>query len=103
MKENKSKKSFLGGGPRNLLIGTLLLLGFIFVLHTLTDRNRAIKPITYSTFLNLVEHDEVKRVHVAGQEVHGFLKDGTRFETTIANKSGDWDLLRKHNVEFSVD
>ncbi len=103
MKVNKPKKSFLSGGPRNLLIGTLVLLGFIFILHTLTDRNRAIKPLTYSTFLNLVEHDEVKRVHVAGQDVHGFLKDGTRFETTIANKSGDWELLRKHNVEFSVD
>ncbi len=103
MKVNKPKKSFLSGGPRNLLIGTLVLLGFIFILHTLTDRNRAIKPLTYSTFLNLVEHDEVKRVYVAGQDVHGFLKDGTPFETTIANKSGDWELLRKHNVEFSVD
>ena len=88
---------------RNLLIGTLVLLGFIFVLHTLTDRNRAIKPINYSTFLNLVENDEIKRVHVSGQEVYGLLKDGTRFETTIANKSRDWELLRKHNVEFSVD
>lgn len=86
-----------------MLVGTLVLLGFIFVLHTLTDKNRAIQPITYSKFLNLVEQDEVKRVHVSGQEVHGILKNNTKFETTIANKSGDWELLRKHNVEFSID
>ncbi len=103
MKANKPKKSFLSGGPRNLLIGTMVLLGFIFILHTLTERNRVIQPLTYSKFLNLIERDEVKRVHVAGHDVHGFLKDGTRFETTIANKSGDWELLRKHNVEFSID
>ncbi|HLE76616.1 MAG TPA: ATP-dependent zinc metalloprotease FtsH [Candidatus Babeliales bacterium] len=103
MKTNKPKKSFFNGGPRNLLVGTLVLLGFIFVLHTLTDKNRAIQPITYSKFLNLVEQDEVKRVHVSGQEVHGILKNNTKFETTIANKSGDWELLRKHNVEFSID
>ncbi len=103
MNVKKPKKSFMSGGPRNLLIGTLVLLGFIFILHTLTDRNRAIKPVTYSTFLNLVEHDEVKRVHAAGQDVHGLLKDGTPFETTIANKSSDWELMRKHKVEVSID
>jgi len=100
---NKPKKSFLNGGPRNLLIGTLVLLGLILVLHTLTDRNRTIQPVTYSQFLNLVEKGEVKRVHVSGQEVHGILKNDSRFETTIANKSTDWQLLRKHGVEFSID
>ncbi len=103
MNVKKPKKSFMSGGPRNLLIGTLVLLGFIFILHTLTDRNRTIKPVTYSTFLNLVEHDEVKRVHAAGQDVHGLLKDGTPFETTIANKGSDWELMRKHKVEVSID
>ncbi len=103
MNVKKPKKSFFNAGIRNLLVGTLVLLGFIFILHTLTDRNRAIKPVNYSTFLNLVENNEIKRVHVSGQEVYGILKDGSRFETTIANKSKDWELLRKHGVEFSVD
>ncbi len=103
MSAKKTKKSFLSGGPRNIIIGTLVLLGFLFVLHTLTDRSRNIKTLSYSSFLNMVEQDEVKRVHVAGQDVYGLLKDGTRFETTIANKSKDWEMLRSHGVEFSVD
>lgn len=103
MNAKKPNKPFLSGGPRNILIGTLVLLGFLFLLHTLTDRSRNIKTLTYSTFLNMVEQGEVKRVHVTGHDVYGVLKDGARFETTIANKSKDWELLRAHGVEFSVD
>lgn len=103
MKVKKNKKPFWNGGPRNIIIGTLVLLGFLFALHTLTDRSRNIKTLTYSTFLNMVEKGEVKRVHVAGHDVYGILKDGGRFETTIANKSKDWEMLRAHGVEFSID
>jgi len=99
----KNKKSFLGGTPRTFLVGLLVLIGSLFALHLLTDRSRNIKTLTYSNFLNQVEQDQVKRVHVVGQEVYGFLKDGSRFETTIANKGKDWETLRAHNVEFSVD
>ena len=99
----KNKKSFLGGTPRTFLVGLLVLIGSLFALHILTDRSRNIKTLTYSAFLTQVEQDQVKRVHVVGQEVYGFLKDGTRFETTIANKGKDWEILRAHNVEFSVD
>src|SRR3990167_10381034 len=103
MSGKKTNKFFLSGGPRNILIGTLVLLGFLFVLHTLTDRSRTIKTLTYSTFLNMVEQGEVKRVHATGNDLYGILKDGSRFETTIANKSKDWELLRAHGVEFSID
>jgi cell division protease FtsH len=99
----KNNKSFLGGTPRTFLVGLLVLVGSLFALHMLTDRSRNIKTLTYSAFLNEVEQDQVKRVHVVGQEVYGFLKDGTRFETMIANKGKDWEILRAHNVEFSVD
>ncbi len=103
MNGKKTKKPFWSGGPRNIIIGTLVLLGFLFALHTLTDRSRSIKTLTYSTFLDMVERGEVKRVHVIGHDVYGALKDGSRFETTIANKSKDWEMLRSHGVEFSID
>lgn len=103
MNSKKPKNSFFKSGPRNFIIGALVLLGFLLALHTLTDRSRNIRTMNYSTFLNQVEENNVKRVHVSGQEVYGLMKDGTKFETTIANKGGDWDLLRKHKVEFSVD
>jgi len=103
MEIKNSKKPTFGRGPRNIIVGSLILVGFLFILHSLTERSRNIKTMTYSTFLNQVEQGNVKLVHVSGQEVYGLMKDGTKFETTIANKSKDWELLRKHNVEFSVD
>ncbi len=99
----KPKKSFFRNGPRNFIIGVMVLFGFLLILHTLTDRSRNIQTMTYSTFLNQVEQGNIKRVHVSGQEVQGILKDGRRFETTIANKGKDWEMLRQHGVEFSVD
>ena len=96
------KKSFLSGGPKNVMIAALILLGSLVVLHKLTEYSRQIRAISYSTFLNKVEQGQVKKVHVSGQEVYGVLKDGTSFETVIANKQKDWDILRTNNVEFSV-
>lgn len=103
MKMKKPKNSFFSGGPRNLIVGALVVLGVLLALHTLTDRTRGIKTMNYSTFLNEVEKGNVKRVHVSGQDLQGIMQDGSRFETTIANNSNDWEILRKHNVEFSLD
>ncbi len=103
MNMKKPKKPFFSQMPRNMLVGALLLFGFIVALITLTERSRTIKTMTYSTFLNQVEQGNIKRIHVSGQEVYGIMADGSKFETTIANKSKDWELLRAHNVEFSID
>ena len=93
MNVKKPKNPFFKSGPRNFIVGALILIGFLLALHTLTDHSRNIRTMTYSAFLNQVEEDNVKRVHVSGQEVYGLMKDGTKFETTIANKGGDWELL----------
>ena len=103
MNMKKPNKSFFSGGPRNFIVGALIVFGFMIALITLTDRSRNIKTMTYSAFITQVEQGNVKRVHVSGQDVQGLLQDGTRFETTIANKSKDWEMLKEHGVEFSVD
>jgi cell division protease FtsH len=97
-----TKKNQLQGGPRNLIIGALFMVGCILILARLTDYTRQTSVIPYSTFLNKIEQDQVKSVHINGQEVHGKFKDGGHFETTIAENTKDWDLLKAHNVEFSV-
>lgn len=97
-----AKKNQLQGGPRNLIIGVLFMVGCILLLARLTDYTRQTAVIPYSTFLSKVENNEVKWVQIAGQEVKGKLKDGSNFETVIAENTKDWDLLKNHNVEFSV-
>ena len=97
-----SKKNQFQGGPRNLLIGVALMVLCIAVLGWLTDYTRQTEVIPYSAFLSKVEQDQVKRVHINGQEVRGKFTNGTSFETTIAESDKNWELLKAHNVEFSV-
>lgn len=87
---------------KNGLIAFLILLGLFFTLHRLTDLSRNVSIISYSMFLEKVEQGLVKKIHVSGQDVKGFLKDGTCFETVVGNNPKDWDSLRQHGVEFSV-
>jgi len=100
--KNSNKKNQLQGGPRNLIIGAILLVGCVLVLARLTDYTRQTTVIPYSTFLGKIEQGQVKAVHINGQEVKGRFKEGGLFETTIAENVQNWDLLKKHDVEFSV-
>lgn len=112
MKRNKknnfwSKKLFgkkgpWGKGPKNLIIALLVFVGCLAVLHKLTDYSRQVHTISYSAFLNKVEQNQVNWVRVSGQEVQGAFKDGTHFETIVADVSKNWDVLREHNVDFAV-
>lgn len=89
-------------GPKNLIFAVIFFVISIALLTKLTDYTRQVKSIAYSTFLKLVEQGNVKSVHINGQDVYGVLKDETRFETIVAENPGNLELLRQHNVEFSV-
>lgn len=98
----KKRLQFWKNGPKNIIIATLVLLGFLVLLHKLTDYTRQVQTIQYSTFLDQVEQDQVKQVYVSGQDVYGVLKDNTRFETVVPNNPHDWEALRSHKVKMSV-
>ena len=79
-----------------------MIAGLLLVLHKLTELGRNVQVISYSTFLEKVDQDLVKKVYVAGQDVEGFFTDGSRFETVIGTNTNDWEMLRSHGVEFSI-
>ena len=89
-------------GPKNLVFAVIFFVISIALLTKLTDYTRQVKSIAYSTFLKAVEQDTVKSVHKNGQDVYGILNDGTRFETVVEESPSNLELLRQHNVEFSV-
>jgi cell division protease FtsH len=97
------QKSPMQGGPRNLVIAVIVVVGCLFVLTKLTDYTRQIQSISYSSFLKRVDQGDVKSVHITGQHVEGLFKNGERFEAVIAQNPSLWDSLQQHNVEFSVD
>ncbi|MGB8467605.1 MAG: ATP-dependent zinc metalloprotease FtsH [Candidatus Babeliales bacterium] len=92
----------LSRGPKNVFIIAFIFMASIAVLTKLTDYTRQVKVLSYSKFVKAIEADTVQSVHVAGQEVFGIARDGTRFEATIAENAPIYDLLKQHNVEYSV-
>lgn len=87
---------------KNALVAIIMIAGILLILHKLTELGRNVQVISYSTFLEKVDQNLVKKVYVAGQDVEGVFADGNRFETVIGNNANDWERLRMHGVEFSV-
>jgi cell division protease FtsH len=87
---------------KNALVAFIILAGILLILHKLTELGRNVQVLSYSSFLEKVDQDLVKKVYVSGQDVEGVLTDGTRFETVIGHNANDWDRLRIHGVEFSI-
>lgn len=92
----------LKGSPRNFLLVLVLVAGSLAILTRLTDYSRSTQPISYSDFIRAVEADQVKDVILAGNDVFGTLTDGRRFEAVVVDHPRNIDVLREHNVNFSV-
>ena len=99
MKPNKPFNSF---GPKGLLIGIIVVVGLFAVLIQLKDVAKDIGTISYKEFLDKVRLDQIKKIHKSGQFLSGLTKDNKRFETVVAERPADFDLMEQHNVDFSV-
>jgi cell division protease FtsH len=90
------------GGPGNLLLIAVFLLGTLLAVFKLAELNRATESIKYSTFLKKIEANQVHAIEATDKELRGIYKDGTRFETVIPKNPKIWDTLREHGVEISI-
>ncbi len=90
------------GGPGNLFIIAVFLLGTLFAVFKLAELNRATESIKYSTFLKRLEANKIQAVEANGSEIRGLYRDGGRFETVIPDNPKIWDMLREHNVEVAI-
>jgi cell division protease FtsH len=98
-----SRSSFSSKGPKGIALALAIAITGVGILSWLISDNREVSVLTYSQFLDLVENDKVEKVHVSGQDVHGKLRDGSRFETVIVDSPTIWDALRTHNVMIAVE
>jgi cell division protease FtsH len=90
-------------GPRGVIIAVGIALLGVGLLSWLISTNREIIVLTYSQFLDKVEHNEVATVRVSGQELVGISKDGHQFEAVIPETPRNWDILREHGVDIRVE
>jgi cell division protease FtsH len=88
---------------KQLLISLIVFSISIAVLYKLTELSRNAVVFSYSTFLDKVEQNLVKRVQISGNNVIGILKNGTTFETVILDDQSLWQTLRKYKVDVIAE
>ncbi|MGE0010475.1 MAG: ATP-dependent zinc metalloprotease FtsH [Candidatus Babeliales bacterium] len=99
---NLNPKGF-NGGPRNLVVMVVLLVGSLIILSQLGHIILNTTVISYSEFVSAVNQDKVKAVTVSGKSIHGVYKQGTqKFETNIPENSTIMDQLIAHDVYVHI-
>jgi cell division protease FtsH len=98
----KKKNKFGSGGPRNIIIAVLIMLGSITLITKLVNDTRDKAELKYSQFMDMVENNTVKSVNVEGQLVSGITTDDKRFEVTVPGGPALLETLRAHGVEIAL-
>ena len=80
-----------------------ILLIAVLAIQFLDKQPEAVKDLSYTRFIELVESGQVDNVLIVGREISGELKDGSKF--TVFNVEGDQIVTRleANNVEFQGD
>lgn len=96
----KKKNRFGSGGPRNIIIAVIVMLGCIALLTKLVDDTREREELNYSQFMNMVDKGSIKKASVSGSFILGLTKDNKRFESTVPVTHELLENLRKNGAEI---
>ncbi len=97
MKNKPNKENF----SRKWVLLIFLCSGPAYLLWR-NSMNHEYETITFAKFLSHVETNEVKSIHIQGQQVEGKYKNDRLFVTTIAPSEHMWESLRAHGVDIEV-
>ncbi len=98
----KPKKPFSSISPWGILVGIVLFTLLLGLLTKMTEYTQGVQIISYKEFLDKVRDNKIKAVDVSGQFVEGVTKDSQHFQTIVAQRPQDFDLLEQHGVDFRV-
>jgi cell division protease FtsH len=90
---------------RNLVLWIVIavLLVFLFNLFQGTSQHANATNFSYTQFTQDVTQGEVRKITVQGDQIHGELKGGQTFTTTVpANDPSLWATLKEHDVNVTV-
>lgn len=86
------------------LVGAIVLFLIVLLINlfTIPGPSRVYQVLAYSAFLDHVEKGEVRQVLMRGNQLTGFLKDGTSFTTYVPHAEKTIDLLLAKKVEIDA-
>ncbi len=98
------KKKKTAGAGKSFLIWVLLFLtvaGLSNIFYQSPDAKKT-KDLTYTSFVESVKKDEVKKIEIQGQSLSGELTDGQKFTSFAPQESGLIPLLQEHKVDIKA-
>ncbi len=87
---------------RNLALWLVICLVMIMVYNMVTQPEKELKPISYTTFITAVEEGRVRDITVQGATIEGSYGDDTDFKTYAPDDPNLIETLRTKGVEIEV-
>ncbi len=101
-----SDNNFLGGNVnqfyKNLALWLVISLVMIMLFNMMTQQNRELKPVPYTTFLSALEEGSVTEVTIQGSNIEGKYSDGSVFKTYAPNDPDLFGMLRDQGVAIEA-
>ena len=81
---------------KNVLFYLLIIIVMIWMFDFYGEKNAKPSEISYSSFLQHVQQDEIKQVTIVDNVISGKLKDGKDFSTVAPNDGKLVEKLEAH-------
>ena len=88
---------------RNVSFYLLIIIVAIWIIEHYSASTVNKTDISYSSFIQQVQQDEVKNVKIVERSIAGKLKSGTDFSTVAPDDPELINTLRRHNVEIKAE
>ena len=88
---------------KNVLFYLLIIMVIIWMFDFYTEKGAKPSEISYTSFMQHVQADEIKQVKIVDNVISGKLKDGKEFSTVAPNDSKLVEKLEQKNVDIKAE
>lgn len=88
---------------KNVLFYLLIIMVIIWMFDFYTEKGAKPAEISYTSFMQHVQADEIKQVKIVDNVISGKLKDGKEFSTVAPNDSKLVEKLEQKNVDIKAE
>lgn len=88
---------------KNVLFYLLIIMVIIWTFDNFTEKSAKSADISYTSFMQHVQQDDIKQVTIIDNVISGKLKDGKEFSTIAPNDSKMVEKLEAKNVDIKAE
>ena len=88
---------------KNVLFYLLIIMVIIWMFDTYNEKEAKPADISYTSFMQHVQSDDIKQVKIVDNVISGKLKDGKDFSTVAPNDTKLVEKLEAKNVDIKAE